>query len=64
MTVRSEGTRRYYRARPEGLVELSQWMAELWGGALADLAAEAGREHWNRRKDDSRRRTTKRKRDP
>lgn len=49
VSVRSEGTRRYYRARPEGLVELSQWMNDLWGGALAELAEQAGRDEWNRR---------------
>ena len=52
VVVRSEGTRRFYRARPEGLAELARWMAEFWGDALAELAVEAGREEWNRRKAD------------
>jgi DNA-binding transcriptional ArsR family regulator len=51
VTVRNEGTRRFYRARPEGLAELSQWMTEMWGAALNDLAVEAGREAWNSRKE-------------
>lgn len=49
VSVRNEGTRRYYRARPEGLLELSQWMSELWGDALSELAVEAGREQWKKR---------------
>ncbi len=47
VVVRSEGTRRFYRARPEGLGELAQWMAEFWGAALSELAVEAGRDEWN-----------------
>lgn len=50
VTVRTEGTRRFYQARPEGLVELARWMTELWGSALEELAVQAGREHWNERK--------------
>jgi DNA-binding transcriptional ArsR family regulator len=47
VVVRSEGTRRFYKARPEGLAELAQWMAEFWGDALSALAVEAGRDEWN-----------------
>lgn len=49
VNVRTEGTRRYYRARPEGLVGLSEWMQEMWGSALEDLAVEAGRDDWKKR---------------
>ncbi len=49
VNVRTEGTRRFYRARPEGMAELSQWMTEMWGTALNDLAVEAGRDVWNGR---------------
>jgi DNA-binding transcriptional ArsR family regulator len=40
---RRAGTRRLYRARPEGLRELRAWIREFWGDALEDLreAAEA-----------------------
>ena len=40
---RREGTRRLYRLRPEGLVELRAFLADLWPDALArfKLAAEA-----------------------
>ena len=48
--VRSEGTRHFYRTRPEGMADLARWMAEFWGDALADLALEAGRDQWNERK--------------
>lgn len=40
---RREGTRRHYRARPEGLNELRTYLEEFWGGGLSRLksAAEA-----------------------
>lgn len=50
VTVRSEGTRRYYRARPEGLAELAEWMREFWSESLHSLKLEAEREHWIDRK--------------
>src|SRR6266568_8312172 len=34
---RRAGTRRLYRARPEGLRELRAWIREFWGDALEDL---------------------------
>jgi DNA-binding transcriptional ArsR family regulator len=37
VTVRREGTKRWYRARPEGLKELRQWLEGMWGDALLDL---------------------------
>jgi DNA-binding transcriptional ArsR family regulator len=42
---RRAGTRRFYRARPEGLRELRAWLREFWGDALEDLkdAAESDR---------------------
>lgn len=49
--VRAEGTRRFYRTRPEGMADLAQWMAEFWGDALSALAIEAGRDEWNDRKE-------------
>ena len=34
LTERREGTRRLYRARPEGLTQLRQLLDEIWAGAL------------------------------
>ena len=41
---RRKGTRRLYRARPEGLVELRNFLDELWGERLEALKREAERE--------------------
>ena len=40
---RRAGTRRLYRARPEGLAELRAWLRDFWDDGLAQLkqAAEA-----------------------
>jgi DNA-binding transcriptional ArsR family regulator len=38
---RREGTRRLYRLRPEGLVELRAFLAELWPDALQRFKAAA-----------------------
>ena len=38
------GTRRLYRARPEGLLELRAFLEELWGERLEALKREAERE--------------------
>ena len=37
LAERRSGTRRLYRARPEGLRELRAWIREFWGDALEDL---------------------------
>lgn len=50
VNVRSDGTRRYYRARPEGLAELADWMGEFWNTSLQALSEEVEREQWNERK--------------
>ncbi len=34
LTERRDGTRRLYRARPEGLAQLRQLLDEMWAGAL------------------------------
>ena len=52
VTARSEGTRRFYRARPEGMDELRAWMDEFWSGSLRNLKVEVEREQWNSRKRD------------
>jgi DNA-binding transcriptional ArsR family regulator len=41
---RREGTRRYYRARPEGLAEMREFFESLWDGGLERLKAAAERE--------------------
>ena len=46
---RRNGTRRLYRARPEGLVELKAFLDEFWGERLEALKREAEREE--RKKD-------------
>ena len=52
VTARSEGTRRFYRARPEGMHELRAWMDEFWSDSLRTLKVEVEREQWNSRKRD------------
>lgn len=64
VTVRIEGTRRYYQARPEGFAELAEWMQGFWGSSLSRLKIEAEREHWNNKKRTSKQnRTTDRTQD-
>lgn len=46
---RRDGTRRLYRARPEGLTEVRAFFEEFWDHRLAALRAEA--EHEQRRRD-------------
>lgn len=50
VNVRSEGTRRYYRARPEGLGELRGWLDEFWSDRLDRLKLEVEQEEWRKRK--------------
>jgi DNA-binding transcriptional ArsR family regulator len=44
VTERRNGTRRLYRARPQGLVELKAFLDEFWGDRLQALKHEAERE--------------------
>jgi DNA-binding transcriptional ArsR family regulator len=44
VTVRRDGTRRWYRARPEGLRELQKWIETMWHDNLRDLKRAAERE--------------------
>jgi DNA-binding transcriptional ArsR family regulator len=44
VTVRRDGTRRWYRARPEGLRELRRWLETMWTDQLQDLKRAAERE--------------------
>ena len=50
VSVRSEGTRRFYLARPDGLAELTDWLSGFWTASMQTLAIEAEREQWNARK--------------
>ena len=58
VTVRAEGTRRYYRARPEGLAELRSYLNGFWSEGLADLKRAAEQEEWPRRARDKNRTET------
>jgi len=42
---RREGTRRWYRARPEGLTEIRRYVEAMWPDALEALKTAAEREH-------------------
>ena len=44
VTDRREGTRRLYRARPEGLMELRAFLESFWDDRLAVLKQEAEKE--------------------
>jgi DNA-binding transcriptional ArsR family regulator len=50
---RRNGTRRLYRARPEGLEELKQFLDEFWGDRLQSLKREAEREERKKREEHS-----------
>jgi DNA-binding transcriptional ArsR family regulator len=43
---RRAGTRRLYRARPEGLHELRAWLRDFWGDALVNLKEAAENDTW------------------
>ena len=51
LVERREGTRRMYRARPEGLAELRGYLESFWGDRLEQLKIEA--EFEQRRRDAS-----------
>jgi DNA-binding transcriptional ArsR family regulator len=48
---RRNGTRRLYRARPEGLAEVKAFLDEFWDERLATLKSEAEREEKEKRGD-------------
>ena len=41
ITMRREGTKRLYRARPEGLAELREFLNQFWGDELQSLKQSA-----------------------
>ena len=51
VTERREGTKRLYRARPEGLAGLRDFLDEFWSERLDVLTREAEREERRRRRD-------------
>src|SRR5205085_11018919 len=51
VSERRNGTKRLYRARPEGLAELKSFLEEFWDERLAALKREAEREEKHGRND-------------
>ena len=49
VVVRPDGTRRWYRARPEGFTELRTWLETMWRDGLVDLKRAAEAEERTRR---------------
>jgi DNA-binding transcriptional ArsR family regulator len=47
---RRDGTRRFYRARTRGFIELRRFLEEFWGTSLARLKVAAEREEEERRR--------------
>jgi DNA-binding transcriptional ArsR family regulator len=47
---RKEGTRRFYRARPEGLAEVRPFLEEMWDDSLALLKAAVERKRTSPRR--------------
>jgi DNA-binding transcriptional ArsR family regulator len=45
LVERRDGTRRLYRARPEGLEDLREFLDEFWGASLERLKRAAENEH-------------------
>jgi DNA-binding transcriptional ArsR family regulator len=41
VTVRRDGTRRLYRARPEGLLQVREFLEDFWEDSLHELKREA-----------------------
>jgi DNA-binding transcriptional ArsR family regulator len=52
VSERRNGTRRLYRARPEGLAELKVFLEEFWDERLSALKREAEKEERKRGNDD------------
>jgi hypothetical protein len=49
VSERREGTRRFYRARPEGLKELREFLEGFWAFSLKQLKREAEAEERKKR---------------
>ncbi len=48
VSYRSEGTRRWYRTRPDGLSELRAWLEGFWSSRLDNLRTEVEQAQWRR----------------
>jgi DNA-binding transcriptional ArsR family regulator len=53
VSERRNGTKRLYRARPEGLVQIRAFLEEFWDARLEDLKREVEREERTNRGNDS-----------
>jgi DNA-binding transcriptional ArsR family regulator len=53
VSERRNGTRRLYQARPEGLLELKQFLETFWGAKLDALRSEAERKEHTKRGHDN-----------
>jgi DNA-binding transcriptional ArsR family regulator len=53
LSERRNGTKRLYRARPEGLVQIRAFLEEFWDARLEDLKREVEREERTKRGNDS-----------
>jgi DNA-binding transcriptional ArsR family regulator len=51
LAERRDGTRRLYRARAEGLMDLREFLDQFWDDRLEDLRREAEHEERNKRDD-------------
>jgi DNA-binding transcriptional ArsR family regulator len=51
LSERRDGTRRLYRARPEGLGDLRDFLEQFWDERLETLRVEAEREERKKRRD-------------
>jgi DNA-binding transcriptional ArsR family regulator len=51
LTERREGTKRLYRARPEGLADLCDFLDQFWSERLDALTREAEREERRRKRE-------------
>jgi DNA-binding transcriptional ArsR family regulator len=51
LSERRDGTRRLFRARPEGLADLRSFLDEFWSDRLDVLTLEAEREERRRKRD-------------
>ncbi len=58
VAVRTEGSRRMYRARIDGLSGLAQFLDEFWADRLTQLKLAAERSEWPRRQRDGLERNT------
>src|SRR5712692_6495405 len=53
VSERRNGTRRFYRARPEGLVQLKAFLEEIWDDRLEEIKSEAEREERSKHGNDN-----------